>query len=299
MNRRLFLKTLLASPLITFSSFSKEQVFRKKIPSSNEPISSIGMGTWLTFDIGYNTKDLTQRRLILEAFFKHGGQIIDSSPMYGSSEKTLGKALNMLENKDHLFSATKIWTPSKWHGIKQIDNSKRLWGVKKFDLLQVHNLVNYEEHLETLFEMKKNGLLRYVGVTTSHGSRHHLLSKIMKKYDLDFIQLTYNIIDLEAEKYLLPLANEKKIAVIANRPFQGGKLLKYVKNKNLTNTAIGLGIKSWPEYFLKFIISSPQITCTIPATSSKDHMIENMTGLYGNIPDKSDRYKLLKEFMQV
>ena len=201
------------------------------------------MGTWLTFDIGYNTKELKKRAEILNIFFNSGGQMIDSSPMYGTSERIIGKSLSLINNQQKLFSATKVWTPNKWHGVKQLENSKKYWKIKKFDLLQVHNLVNYEEHLETLMKLKKKRLLKYIGVTTSHGSRHSKLELIMKKYDLDFVQFTYNIVDREAENFLLPLARERNIAVIANRPFQGGRLLNSVKNKKLPSIAYDLGIK--------------------------------------------------------
>ena len=303
MNKRLFIKTLLLSPLVSFFSFSnninQNKPIMKKIPSSGEFISSIGMGTWLTFDIGYNTKELNVRAKILNNFFKNGGQLIDSSPMYGTSERVLGKAFDLLGTPKSLFSATKIWTPNKWHGQKQFENSKKYWKLKKFNLLQVHNLVNYEEHLETLNEYKKKNLINYLGVTTSHGSRHEKLQTIMNKYKLDFIQLTYNIVDREVENYLLPLAKERNIAVIANRPFQGGRLFNYVKNKKLPSTALDLGIKSWADYFLKFITSHPSVTCAIPATSRIDHMEENMKALYGFLPNKKERNDLIKNFIEL
>ena len=302
MNRRIFIKTLLSSPFISYFAFSSEKkknIFLKKIPSSGEYISTIGMGTWLTFDIGHNTKKLKQRSEILKIFFNRGGQMIDSSPMYGTSERVIGKSLNLINNSKALFSATKVWTPNRWHGMKQLENSKEFWNLNKFDLLQVHNLVNYEEHLETLFKLKSNGLLKYVGVTTSHGSRHKKLEAVMNKYELDFIQLTYNILDKEADKYLLPLAKERNMAVIANRPFQGGRLFNYVNKKKLTTTAKNIGIKSWADYFLKFITSHPSITCAIPATSRIEHMEENMAALYGNIPNEKERNKLMKEFIDI
>ena len=303
MNRRLLIKTLLLSPLVSFFSLAnnitQKKPILKKIPSSGDSIPSIGMGTWLTFDIGYNTKELKVRAKILDSFFKNGGHLIDSSPMYGTSERVLGKAFSLISSSESLFSATKIWTPNKWHGQKQVENSKKYWKLKKFNLLQVHNLVNYEEHLETLYEYKNKALVNYIGVTTSHGSRHKKLETIMNKYKLDFVQLTYNIVDREAENYLLPLAKERNIAVIANRPFQGGQLFNYVKNRKLPSTAFDLGIKSWADYFLKFIISHPSVTCAIPATSRIDHMEENMQALYGILPNKKERGNLIKEFIEL
>ena len=303
MDRRLFIKILFSSlltPIFLFSNeYNKKKAILKKIPKSEEYIASIGMGTWLTFDIGYNTKKLEQRAELLKLFFNSGGQVIDSSPMYGSSEKVIGKSLKHIDNYKNLFAATKVWTPNKWHGKKQLGNSRNYWGVQKFELLQVHNLVNYEEHLETLYDLKKNGHLKYIGVTTSHGSRHKKLEFIMKNYELDFVQLTYNILDREAENYLLPLAKEKSIAVIANRPFQGGSLFNYIENINLPSLAKDIGIKSWAEYFLKFVISNETITCAIPATSKINHMKQNMQALYGNILTNRDRDKLHKFFINI
>ena len=303
MNRRLFIKTLVSSFLSSFFSFSKElqnnRILLKKIPSSGEFITSIGMGTWLTFDIGYNTKKIKQRSEILKVFFNSGGQVIDSSPMYGRSEKVIGKSLRLLNSSNNLFAATKIWTPNTWHGKKQIKNSKNYWGVKEFKLLQVHNLVNYEEHLETLYDLKKNGFIKYIGVTTSHGLRHKKLEAIINNHDLDFLQLTYNILDNEASNYLLPLAEERGIAVIANRPSQGGKLFNIVNDKKIPTFAIDIGIKSWAEYFLKFITSHKAITCTIPATSKINHMQQNMQALYGSIPTSLQRKKLYKLFINL
>ena len=303
MNRRFFLKTLFASSFISPFLYSRDKIkselLLKRIPVSGEYISSIGMGTWLTFDIGYNTKELKKRAEILNIFFSNGGQMIDSSPMYGTSERIIGRSLRLINNHQKLFSATKVWTPNKWHGIKQIENSKKYWKLKKFDLLQVHNLVNYEEHLETLMKLKKERLLKYVGVTTSHGSRHAKLELIMKDYDLDFVQFTYNIVDREAENFLLPLARERNIAVIANRPFQGGRLFNSVKNKKLPSIAFELGIKNWADYFLKFITGHPNITCAIPATSQIDHMQENMQALYGRFPSNRERKILKQKFLEI
>ena len=303
MNRRFFLKTLFVSSIVSPFLFSKDEIrnelLLKKIPASGEYISSIGMGTWLTFDIGYNTKELKKRAEILKIFFNNGGQMIDSSPMYGTSERIIGKSLSLINNQQKLFSATKVWTPNKWHGVKQLESSKKYWKLKKFDLLQVHNLVNYEEHLETLMKLKKKQLLKYIGVTTSHGSRHSKLELIMKKYDLDFVQFTYNIVDSEAENFLLPLARERNIAVIANRPFQGGRLFNSVKNKKLPSVAYELGIKNWADYFLKFITGHPNITCAIPATSQIDHMQENMQALYGRFPSERERKILKQKFLEI
>ena len=271
---------------------NKEKIIQKTLVKSNAKIPSIGMGTWLTFDVGYNTQKILQRTKVLNAFFQNGGQLIDSSPMYGTSETVLGKCLKNIKNNYKLFSATKVWTPNTWHGIKQIENSIKLWNIKNIDLLQVHNLVNYEKHLETLFNLKSNGKIKYVGITTSHGWRHEKTLLIMRNYDLDFVQFTYNIVDREAEKYLLDLAYEKNISVIVNRPFQGGNLFNIVKNKTLPSWAENLGIKSWPSFFLKYVISHKAVTCAIPATTKVEHMKQNMEAMYGYYPDNKIRIRM-------
>ena len=201
-----FFKAVLAN---NASKHLENKVIRKKVGKTDRTIPSIGMGTWLTFDVGYNTKKIIERTKVLETFFQYGGELIDSSPMYGTSEKVIGKCLQKISSSYKIFSATKIWTPNTWHGKKQISNSIDLWKISKFDLIQVHNLVNVEKHLETLFELRKNRVLNCVGITTSHGLRHKKLIRLMQTYDIDFIQFTYNILDDVGEKYILELAHEK------------------------------------------------------------------------------------------
>ncbi len=280
---------------INANSFQKPIL--KTIAKTKENIASIGMGTWLTFDVGHNTKAIAIRKEVLEKFFTLGGQLIDSSPMYGTSERVIGKCLKQIKASDKLFSATKIWTPNAWHGKKQLENSINLWNIKNFDLLQVHNLVNYKEHLEYLFELKNKGKLKYVGVTTSHGWRHEKTKHIMENYDIDFVQFTYNILDREAENILLNLAYEKNISVIANRPYQGGNLFNLIKAEKLPKWAKDMEIKTWASFFLKYIISHKAVTCAIPATTQIAHMIENMEAMHGYIPTQKDR-KRMENFIQ-
>ena len=273
-------------------NFIQKKKIEKTLFKSKNKIPSIGMGTWLTFDVGYNTQKILQRTRVLKVFFQYGGQLIDSSPMYGTSERVIGKCLKNIKGNNNLFSATKVWTPNAWHGIKQLENSIKLWNIKNIDLLQVHNLVNYENHLENLFNLKKNGKIKYVGITTSHGWRHQKTALIMENYDLDFVQFTYNVIDREAERKLLDLAYEKNISVIINRPFQGGKLFNLVKNKTVPSWAKKLGINSWSSFFLKYIISHRAVTCAIPATTKVEHMKENMEAMYGYYPNNRTRIKM-------
>ena len=272
-------------PSYSFSETINPLQINKIIPKTGELLPSIGMGTWITFDIGYNTDEVNKRAEIVRNFFSNGGSLIDSSPMYGSAEKVLGLCLEKITEPKKLFSATKVWTPINKHGEQQIENSYRLWKLNYFSLIQVHNLVNYKEHLKKLRELKEQKKLKYIGVTTSHGNKHKLLIDILNNEDIDFVQFTYNVLDDEAEKILLPLAQEKKIAVIINRPFQGGSLFNHIIGKKIPTWLNSIGIHSWPEFFLKFITSHPAVTCAIPATSRLDHMKENMKSLFGNLPN--------------
>lgn len=264
----------------------------KPIPSSGEPIPVIGMGTWRTFNVGRDQRLINWRRQVLSTFFDLGGTVVDSSPMYGTAEEVLGKMLTRLRAHGQVFAATKVWTRDGDATRTQAEASRRKWGVDRFDLLQVHNLLAWREHLETLKQMKADGEVRYIGITTSHGRRHREFERVMEREPLDFVQLTYNIQDREAEKRLLPLARERGIAVIANRPFQTGALFRKFESEPLPRWAGDVGCGNWAEFFLKFIVSHPAVTCAIPATSKVAHMEENMGALYGPLPDARQRERM-------
>lgn len=259
------------------------------IPRTGEQVPAVGMGTWLTFDVADSKPGILSRTKILSAFFAAGGTLIDSSPMYGSSQAALGRCFARLEDPYRLFAATKIWTPSAWLGRQQAEQASGLWGVQQFDLLQVHNLLSWEKHLEMLLEWREQGRVRYVGVTTSHGRRHRELLAILRREPIDFVQLTYNIADREAEHELLPAAADAGIAVIANRPFRGSRLFDPVRQRPLPGWAADLDCRNWAQLFLKFIISHPAVTCAIPATSRLEHMHENMGALSGRLPSPAQR----------
>jgi diketogulonate reductase-like aldo/keto reductase len=300
-SRREFIKTLMATGLglrfpDLYGGTSDKTPITKKIPKTGVQIPVIGMGTWITFNVGDDSAARQVRVHILREFLRRGGRVIDSSPMYGSSEEVVGYALDKLQAVAKIFAATKVWTADDKEGRQQNKRSKKLWGVNQFELLQVHNLVGWETHLPRLFEMKKQGQLDHVGVTTSHGRRHKELEGLMRKFPLDFIQLTYNLRDREAEKRLLPLAMEKGIAVIANRPFQGGRLVDDLQknNKPLPSWASAIGCRNWPQFLLKYIVSHPAISCAIPATSRVEHMQENMGAGFGDLPDAKIRTQMQK-----
>lgn len=264
----------------------------RSIPSTGETIPAIGMGTWITFNVGNDPYLIEQRTEVLKTFFDLGGSVVDSSPMYGSAAKVMGRALDKLKARDRLFAATKIWTGDESATREEAESSRRKWGVERFDLLQVHNLLGWQGHLETLKAMKASGEVRYIGITTSHGRRHREFAQIMETEPLDFVQLTYNVLDREVEQRLLPLAQERGIAVIVNRPFQGGSLFTRFQSEPLPDWAGEAGMGTWAEFFLKFVISHPAVTCAIPATSNLEHMRENMAALYGKLPDNQQRQRM-------
>jgi len=297
--RRDFLKTLAALALAPSvgsvrAAAGFEHIARKAIPATQELVPVIGMGTWITFDVGNNSALRDHRLELLRTFFDLGGGMVDSSPMYGSSEAVVGYCLGRLGSHPSLFSATKVWTWLQSRGVEQMAESKRLWGVEGFDLMQIHNLLDWEAHLETLMTDKAEGRIRYIGVTTSHGRRHYDMAKVMAGQTLDFVQLTYNILDRRAEKYLLPLAAEHGQAVIANRPFRGGDLFDHFARHPLPGWAEEFACNNWAQFFLKFIVSHPAVTCAIPATSRIDHLRENMGAMLGPLPDAKMRQRMIR-----
>ena len=261
----------------------------RKIPSTGEELPVIGLGSWITFNVGDDVAARNECTEVVRAFLASGGRLIDSSPMYGSAQEVIGYALTRLA-RPKVFAADKVWTSSG--GAAQAEESRRHWGVPRFDLLQVHNLLDWEEHLPLLFSMKKAGRLRYVGVTTSHGRRHAELEAIMRREPLDFVQLTYNPIDREVEQRLLPLAMQRKIAVIVNRPFQQGELVDDLGRHPLPAWARDIDCRSWAQVVLKFIVSHPAVTCAIPATSVAAHARENVEASRGRMPDAVMRKRI-------
>ena len=272
----------------------------KKIPGTGEAIPAVGMGTWLTFNVAPYTEARTQRVEVLRAFFETGGRVVDSSPMYGLAEGAVGHCREKLGGAPQLFAATKVWVPTRIAGIAQMNLSFKLWGLQRFDLMQVHNLLDWEAHLPTLKEWKADKRLRYLGITTSHGRRHdEMLDVIERQPAFDFVQFSYSIGDREAEERLLPAAAARGKAVLINRPFRTGELFERVQGKPLPPWAGEIGCTAWSQFFLKFVISHPAVTCAIPATSSVEHMRENMEALAGPLPDAAQRRHMAEYFEQV
>ncbi|MGH6898434.1 MAG: aldo/keto reductase [Geminicoccaceae bacterium] len=295
-SRRAFLAMLGAASALgpRFAGAAPGPVLKKAIPATGEQVPVIGMGSWITFNVGEDQELRDQRLQVLQTFFDRGGGVIDSSPMYGSSEAVIGYCLARIENTQPLFSATKVWTPLKMLGPGQMAESRELWGVARFDLMQIHNMLNWESHLETLLEDKAKRRIRYIGMTTSHGRRHEAFERTMAEQPLEVVQFTYNILDREAERRLLPLATERGLAVVVNRPFRRKQLFRLFERHPLPEWAGELDCANWAQFFLKFIVSHPGVTCVIPATSRVDHMAENMGALYGRLPDAAMRARMIR-----
>ncbi len=265
-------------------------IIRKQVPSTGEAIPAVGLGSWITFNVGNDMALRDQCADVVSAFFNAGGRMIDSSPMYGSAQEVIGYCLDKLGAHDRVFSTDKVWTSGD--GLDQISETRKRWNTRKFDLLQVHNLLGINDNLPLLFRLKNEGQLRYVGVMTSHGRRTEDLIAVMKNERLDFVQVTYNPVDRKVEEYLLPLAYDRGIAVIVNRPFRGGSLLDQLEGEPLPEFAAELEVESWAQLILKYLIAHPSVTCPIPATTNPAHAAENMRAATGRLPDEKMREQI-------
>jgi diketogulonate reductase-like aldo/keto reductase len=264
----------------------------KRIPASAEELPVIGVGTWQTFDVGDGAARAPLREVL--KLLQRG--VVDSSPMYGRSESVVGDLIAELGLRDKLFMATKVWTSGRDAGIRQMENSFRRMRVERMDLMQVHNLVDVETHTKTLKEWKEKKRVRYIGITHYTASAYNEVERWLKTGEYDFLQINYSLGERDAERRLLPLAQEKKVAVIANRPFVEGALFRPVKGKALPPWAAEFGIQSWAQYFLKWIVSHPAVTCTIPGTGKPEHMKDNLAAGLGTLPDSAARKRMAEYF---
>ena len=265
----------------------------RPIPSTGEKLPVIGMGTWQTFDV--RPKEAAPLEPVMKAFVEAGGKLLDSSPMYGKSEEIAGHMIEKFGLRDKLFVATKVWTSGKEEGIAQMESSMKKLRAKPIDLMQVHNLQDVATHLDTLRAWKKEGIVRYLGVTHYTASGHAAVEKLIATETLDFVQINYSAAEREAEKKLLPLAKDRGVAVIANRPFAGGELFGKLRERPLPGWAKEIGCESWAQILLKFIVSHPAITCAIPETSRLHHLQDNMGAGRGPMPDEGIRKKIAEE----
>jgi diketogulonate reductase-like aldo/keto reductase len=268
-------------------------ILTRPIPSTGEALPVVGLGSWITFNVGDDTVARDACTDVMRKFVESGGRMIDSSPMYASSQDVIGYGLHKAALTGRIFSADKVWTPSGAQGREQIERSRQKWQVGRFDLVQVHNLLDWQEHLPTLFAMKGAGQVRYVGITTSEGRRHGDMEQLMRSQAIDFVQVTYNPVDREVEQRILPLARDRGIAVIVNRPFRQGALLRALARQPLPPWAVEIDCTSWAHFVLKFIVSHPAVTCAIPATTSVAHARENMNSAYGRLPDDALRRRMI------
>jgi diketogulonate reductase-like aldo/keto reductase len=267
----------------------------KPIPSSGEALPVIGLGTWQTFDAGAEA-DRAPLAEVLQAFVQAGGRLVDSSPMYGAAESVLGELGAQLGLRERLFLATKVWTRGREEGLRQMESSLRRMRAGRMDLIQVHNLVDVATHTETLKRWKAEQRVRYIGITHYHASAHAEVERWLGAGEYDFMQINYSLGEREAERRLLPVAMEKKAAVIANRPFAEGALFRRVKGKPLPPWAPELGVKSWAQYFLKWIVSHPAVSCAIPATANPQHVRDNVAAGLGALPDAAGRKRMANYF---
>jgi diketogulonate reductase-like aldo/keto reductase len=297
MNRRTCIQTLSALGLLPLTSVAwqtSDTILKRTIPSSGEKLPVVGLGTWQTFDVGESEGERTPLKAVLKTLIEKGGSVVDSSPMYGSSEKVVGDLSTEIGLNEKLFIATKVWTSGEADGIQQMNNSFSLLRRKKIDLMQIHNLVDWQTHIKTLRKWKEEGPIRYLGVTHYTESAYSTLEQILKTTPLDFLQINYSLLSRKAEERLLPLAQERKVAVIINQPFEEGALFSRVKGKLLPAWAKEFDCNSWGQFFLKFILSNEAVTCVIPGTSKPHHMLDNLGAGFGKLPSAEHRKRMVE-----
>ena len=266
----------------------------RSIPSSGEKLPMIGLGTWRTFDVNLTSATRKQLEEVLSLLAKLGGCLIDTSPMYGRAEQVIGDLTAALGIREKLFFATKVWTQGKQAGIESMKRSMARLRAERIDLMQVHNLLDVDIHLATLRDWKQQGRIRYIGITHYESGAFDEVEKVMRNEKLDFVQINYSLMEREAEKRILPLAQERGVAVIVNRPFGGGDLFERARAKELPDWVTEFDCRSWAQFFLKWIIAHPVVTCVIPATDKPRHLEDNIQGGIGRLPDPRARQRMVE-----
>ncbi len=302
MNRRDLLKSLAAAgagaatgALLMGSDEGPARITRP-IPKGGELIPVIGLGTSRVFDVGSSESERAAVKAVLDALVESGGRVVDTAPMYGRAEGVVGELVAAAGLRSRLFLASKVRTTGHDAGLAQLETSLKLVGAGRMDLMQVHNLVDVKTQLATLRKLKEAGRIRYVGVSHWKASGHAELEKTLRDEALDFVQLNYSIVEREAEARLLPLAIERRVAVLVNRPFARGDLFDRVKGKPLPDWAASFDAASWGQFFLKFVVSHPAVTCAIPATAKVEHLRDNMAAGFGRLPDQATRERMAAMF---
>jgi len=299
--RRAFLKTgaVALGAMLMPAESSGDGVLERRIPKTGESVPAVGLGTWQVFDVVGDAAEMAQARDTLKAFVGLGARVVDSSPMYGSSESVTGQLASELGVRAKLFVATKVWTTGRQAGIRQMEDSMRKLRVERLDLMQVHNLVDADTHLATLSDWKASGRVRYAGVTHYHAGAHADLERLIKRGDIDFVQVNYSLAEPEAERRLLRAAADSRTAVIVNRPFAEGAMFRRVKGKPVPEWAREIGCASWAQFFLKWILGQPAVTCVIPATRNPAHVVDNVNAAAGPPPDEAMRRKMSGYFQSL
>lgn len=295
--RRDAVKVLAAAALsVPTRRAEQSEMLQRPIPSTGGSIPAVGLGTWQTFDVGEAESDRAPLREILQMFAEQGGRLVDSSPMYGRSETVVGDLTQSLGLRERLFYATKVWTRGEEDGIEQMNRSMSRMRAEPMDLMQVHNLVDWQTHLRTLRRWKSEGRIRYTGITHYQVGAFDDLERIIQSEELDFVQLNFSIATRAAENSLLPLAADRGVATIINRPYETGSLFRAVRGQSVPAWASEFDCVSWGQFFLKYILSEPHVTCVIPATSNPEHLADNMRAGYGRLPNQQERKRMV-EFM--
>jgi diketogulonate reductase-like aldo/keto reductase len=284
--------TLTMNPLLVNSAAT--DMIRRAIPKSGELLPAIGLGTYIVFDVASGAPEMTELKEVLKVFIAGGGRLVDSSPMYGRAESSVGELAGELAALPSLFLATKVWTSGRDAGIEQMRNSMRRLRTRRIDLMQVHNLLDLATHLKTLREWKQAGAIRYLGITHYHEGAYRELEKLLATRDYDFVQFNYSLVEREAEARLLPAAADSGTAVIINRPFAQGELFAKVKGRTLPTWAAEFDCESWAQFFLKYIVAQPAVNCVIPGTGKASHMLDNLKAGTGKLPNEPQRRRMVE-----
>lgn len=280
--------------IISPGFMNQQAMLKRIIPSTGEAIPAVGLGTWRQFDVGTSAAERAPLAEVLKNMVSKGGITIDSSPMYAPSEEVVGDLAHETKLAEKYFYATKVWTRGKEEGILQMEASMKKMRRTTMDLMQVHNLVDWQTHIATLRDWKQQKKIRYIGVTHYTDSSHDDLERIVRTEKVDFVQFNYSLRSRHAENRLLNTAKDNGTAVIINQPFETGFLFNHVQGKSLPAWAADYNIKNWAQYFLKFLLSHPAVTCVIPGTSDPLHVVENMEAMYGALPDEKGRKKMIE-----
>lgn len=293
LSRRAVLALMAAAAAQPSGARAAPAVLARPIPSTGETIPVVGLGTWRTFDVGASAAEREPLREVLRRFVALGGRVVDSSPMYGTAEAVVGDLAADLGLRDSLFLATKVWTSGREAGVAQMEQSLRRLRVARLDVMQIHNLLDWRTHLRTLRAWKQEGRIRYLGITHYTAGAYDELERVMRSEPLDFLQINYSLGEREAERRVLPLARDRGLAVLVNRPFQEGDLFRKVRGQEVPSWAADFDGESWAQFFLKWILAHPAVTCVIPATSRSAHLVDNMRAGQGRLPDEATRERMV------